>query len=66
MRGGLSNDEGKTWPVAKVICEGSAAYSDLVVLRDGDIGCLYERDGYRKITFARFTLRWLTDGKDQP
>ncbi|HUT11736.1 MAG TPA: sialidase family protein [Thermoguttaceae bacterium] len=56
----LSYDEGKTWPVAKVIYEGSAAYSDLVVLSDGTIGCLYERDGYGKITFARFSLDWLT------
>ena len=62
----LSYDEGKTWPVAKVLCAGSAAYSDLVVLASGEIGCLYERDDYRKITFARFTLGWLTDGKDQP
>jgi sialidase-1 len=62
----LSHDEGKTWPIAKVLYEGSAAYSDLVVLPDGGIGCLYERDGYRKITFGRFTLRWLTAGKDQP
>ena len=45
---------------------GSAAYSDLVVLPDGGIGCLYERDDFRKITFAHFTLGWLTDGKDQP
>jgi sialidase-1 len=62
----LSYDEGKTWPVAKLLYEGSAAYSDLVVLPDDSIGCLYERDGYRKISFARFTLGWLTDGKDQP
>jgi len=62
----LSYDEGKTWPVAKVLYAGSAAYADLVVLPDGGIGCLYERDEYRKITFARFTLGWLTDGKDQP
>ena len=61
----VTYDEGKTWPVAKVIYRGSAAYSDLVVLPDGKIGCLYERDGYRKITFARFTLEWLTDGKDK-
>jgi sialidase-1 len=61
----LSYDEGKTWPVAKVLYAGSAAYSDLVVLPDGSIGCLYERDDYRKITFARFTLGWLTEGKDQ-
>jgi sialidase-1 len=60
----LSYDEGETWPVAKVIHEGSAAYSDLVALPDGTIGCLYERDDYGKITFARFTLAWLTDGED--
>lgn len=55
----LSYDEGKTWPVAKVLYEGSSAYSDLVVLPDGTIGCLYERDNYGKITFARFPLDWL-------
>lgn len=59
----VSYDEGKTWPVAKVIYNGSSAYSDLVVLPDGTIGCLYERDGYRKITFAKFTLDWLTGAK---
>ena len=62
----LSCDEGKTWPIAKVLYRDAAAYSDLVVLPDGGIGCLYERDKYRKITFARFTLDWLTDGKEQP
>jgi sialidase-1 len=62
----LTYDEGKTWPVAKLLYAGLAAYSDLVVLPDGTIGCFYERDGYRKITFAHFTLGWLTDGKDQP
>ncbi len=61
----LSYDEGKTWPVAKVLYDGSSAYSDLVVLSDGTIGCLYERDGYGKITFARLTLGWLTGGKDR-
>ncbi|NQU22032.1 MAG: exo-alpha-sialidase [Candidatus Nealsonbacteria bacterium] len=58
----LSYDEGKTWPIAKVIYAGSAAYSDLVVLPDGTIGCLYERDNYGKISFARITLAWLTEG----
>jgi len=42
----LSYDEGKTWPVSKVIYPGSAAYSDLIVLPDGTVGCLYERDRY--------------------
>jgi sialidase-1 len=61
----VSYDEGKTWPVAKVIYEGSAAYSDLVVLPDGTIGCLYERDDYQRITFARFTLDWLAASDDR-
>lgn len=58
----LSKNEGKTWPVAKVLFEGSSAYSDLAVLPDGTIGCLYERDDYGKITFARFAIKWLDEG----
>ena len=61
----LSYDEGQTWPVAKLVCIGSAAYSCLTVLPDRSIGLLYERDGYRKIAFARFDLEWLTDGRDK-
>ena len=61
----LSHDEGKTWPVAKLLYAGSAAYSCLAVLPDLSVACLYERDGYKRITFARFTLEWLTDGTDR-
>ena len=64
----LSYDEGKSWPVAKVINYGPAAYSDLVVLTDGSIGCLYEggtSHAYQNIVFARFTLHWLTNGADR-
>lgn len=39
----LSRDEGKTWPVAKTLHAGFAAYSCLVALPDGQTGCLYER-----------------------
>lgn len=55
----LSYDEGRTWPVARLLDDGSAAYSSLVALPNGDIGCLYERDNYQKITLARFSLAWL-------
>jgi sialidase-1 len=64
----LSYDEGASWPVAKLLHEGPAAYSALTVLADGTLACLYERgdkSAYEKITFARFTLDWLTDGKDR-
>jgi sialidase-1 len=64
----MSYDEGGTWSVAKVLHEGPAAYSSLCRLPDGDIGCLYECGESRyaeTVTFARFSLDWLTDGEDR-
>jgi sialidase-1 len=61
----LSYDEGQTWPVARTLVPGSFAYSCLTVLPDMTIGCLYETDTYGRIRFARFTLDWLTEGRDQ-
>jgi sialidase-1 len=64
----LSYDEGATWPVAKPLFGGQSAYCCLTVLPDLTIGCLYERgtkSAYEKVTFARFSLEWLTDGKDK-
>ncbi len=68
----LSYDEGKTWPVAKLIRKGPGAYSSMTILPDGSIGILFETgetygsfvDHYGRLNFARFTLAWLTDGKD--
>lgn len=60
----ISYDDGKTWPIKRVLCNRSFAYSCLTALPDGTIGCLYEADGTKKIVFARFTLEWLTGGKD--
>lgn len=54
-----SLDDSRTWPYARLLNEGGSAYSCLCVLRDGSIGCLYEKDGYRRIPFARFTLDWV-------
>jgi sialidase-1 len=62
----VSQDNGKTWPVARLIHKGDAAYCCLAVLPDRSVGCLYEADGYKRITFAGFTLPWLSDSsKDQ-
>jgi sialidase-1 len=63
----ISYDEGRTWPVAKLLNPGPSGYSSLTVLRDMQIGCLYERGergSIEKVTFARFSLAWLTDGAD--
>lgn len=60
----LSYDECLSWPVSKVLYEGSSAYSDLAVTPDRCILCLYEADDYSRINLARFSIEWLTDGKD--
>ncbi len=59
----LSRDGGRTWPVAKVVHAKAAAYSSLGLLTDGSIGLLYENgesEPYERITFARFSLAWLS------
>jgi sialidase-1 len=76
----LSYDEGKTWPVANVINKHKSffGYSCLTAMADGTIGVLFEGAGCAKstlpsrgiepekyhATFVRFSLEWLTDGKD--
>lgn len=37
-----SFDEGQTWPMSRVLHSGPSAYSDLAVLANGAIACLYE------------------------
>lgn len=54
----LSHDDGETWPVNKTLEQGNSAYSDLAVLPDGTVVCLYE--GNPTIHLARFNLEWLT------
>jgi len=72
----LSYDEGKSWAVDKVLDAGFSAYSDLAVLPDGTLLCLYESGkpnptdpkktkAYGALTLVRFNLEWLTDGKDK-
>ena len=58
----LSHDDGQTWPVNKTLDAGPSAYSDLAVLPDGTVLCLYE--GKANIQVARFNLEWIAD--DQP
>ncbi|MFT7641552.1 MAG: sialidase-1, partial [Pirellulaceae bacterium] len=58
----LSYDEGKTWPISKEVYAGGSAYSNMVTLPDGTIGLLFEKDGYRTISFTTISLDWL-EGK---
>lgn len=63
----LTYDECRTWPIAKQVHSGPAAYSCLAVLPDLTIACLYEggsKHPYEKIALARFNIEWLTNRRD--
>lgn len=67
----LSYDEGKTWPVSKVINPKMSGYSVVTMDHDGMIHVYYEEnvnpnvyDYNFSMTVASFNLEWLTDGKD--
>ena len=61
-----SFDGGRTWPSWQMLHAGPASYSDLAVVRDGTILCLYEggREHRREwMRLARFKLEWLDAGR---
>jgi sialidase-1 len=61
----ISYDECRSWTDGKVLYSGPSAYSDLCIISDMSIGCLYEcgkANPYEAIKFAQFDLEWLTDG----
>ena len=56
----MSYDKGRTWKFSNVLHAGPAAYSDITMLRSGDVGCLYEagnKSPYEGIAFHRVKLR---------
>lgn len=54
-----SHDEGQTWPLSREVYSGSSEYSAAVVLPDGQLGVLYEKDKYRRLVFVKVPLDWL-------
>lgn len=59
----VSYDEGESWDDGTIIYPGGAAYSDMTVLRNGDIGIFFEKDGYKENAFVSFPLKMLTKNK---
>lgn len=61
----LSEDGGRTWPYSKLIENGNFGYSCLTVLKNGEIGilyeCVYDYSDWNNmdIQFGTFTLDWL-------
>ncbi len=54
-----SFDEGKTWTEGQTIYPGSAAYSTMTVLENGNIGLFFEKDDYSENVFVSFPFNWL-------
>ncbi|HEY2586168.1 MAG TPA: sialidase family protein, partial [Tepidisphaeraceae bacterium] len=55
----LSYDEGKTWPVSKLLDSGPTDYCDLAAGRDGTIYCLHRVA--KGLTLARIPLGWFAE-----
>lgn len=57
----VSRDDGETWTDGKLVVPGGFAYSCLARLADGDVGLLFERDGYQAVSFLRLPMEDLAD-----
>ncbi len=61
----LSKDEGRSWVTSKLLQEGPSTYSDLAMLPDGTVVCLYGHGKGRnnhipgKVSIARFNIAWI-------
>ena len=60
----LSADDGRTWPLHRVLDPGPSGYSDLTAGPDGSLWCLYENSPYSPLSYAvltlvRFDLDWV-------
>lgn len=70
----LSRDDGKTWPVSRVLEPGFSGYSDLAASPAGTIFCLYERGSTDarsstqtgRLSLASFKAEWLQHAASSP
>ena len=54
-----SLDEGKTWSKGLTIYTNGAAYSSLTILKNGDVGLLFEKDNYSENVFVLIPYKLL-------
>ena len=48
----ISPDDGRSWPASILVYAGSAAYSSMTILGNGDIGLIFEKDNYTENHFV--------------
>jgi sialidase-1 len=53
----MSTDRGLTWPFRKTIYTAGFAYSCMALLPNGNIGILFEKNGYESISFMEFYIK---------
>lgn len=67
-----SFDDGKTWPLSKLIFEGPSAYSGITKGNEGLIFLVYEHgaagnmDSRQNLSIARFNMAWLKQEELKP
>lgn len=55
----ISYDEGKSWPLKNVVYQGPSAYSNLIVLPNGNLACYFEageKSPYQSIVFQELSF----------
>ncbi|MFT5901204.1 MAG: sialidase-1 [Bacteroidia bacterium] len=60
-----STDNGATWPHRKTVYKEGFAYSSMAVLSNGEIGVLFEKDGYNSLSFTTVKLEGILDSKQK-
>lgn len=61
----LSDDNGKTWPISKVLDPGAVLYSDIAILPDNTILILYETGKGKPVYCIRTNFDWILDESEQ-
>jgi len=51
----ISTNDGKSWSAEKTIYEGPAAYAAITRLENDDLGIVFEKDDYTRITFVQIS-----------
>ena len=67
----VSFDDGRSWPVSRLLHGGGASYSDLTIDRNGRVHVLFEVGTKKKVwggavMTARFPMSWLGESFGPP
>ncbi len=66
MKVRVSYNEGATWAATQTVTEAWGGYSSVLRLANDQIGLFYEageNKGFERLELARFSMKWLTEGK---